>query len=161
MSEELKNISAVVMEKISHNKIKMRSKIYFVVGSISTFVGLVGSVVLSVFLVGFIRFSIRTHRPMGGYRFDRMMELFPWWAPILILGSFVLGIWLLRMYDFSFKKNFKLIAGGFIVAIIIGGFIIDTLGLMTFLARRGPIRGLMKPYIQQDMPQDEFRRMRN
>ena len=68
MSKELKNISDDVMSKIRQGKITMRPKVYFVIGSIFTFAGLVLSILTSVFLIGLLRFSLRAHGPMGEYR---------------------------------------------------------------------------------------------
>ena len=128
----------------------MRPKAYFIAGSILTFVGLVSSVVVSVFLVGLIRFSLRTHGPMASYRFDQILSSFPWWAPVLAIVGLVVGIWLLRKYDFSFKVNFKIVIIGFILAVIVGGWFIDSVGLNDVLIRRGPMQGMMRQYMQDN-----------
>ncbi len=49
MSKELKNITETVMDKIRHGKIKMRPRVYFIIGSFLTFIGLVASILTSVF----------------------------------------------------------------------------------------------------------------
>ena len=105
MSKKLENITENIMDQIRNDKIKMKPKIFFIIGSIFTFMGLVSSVVFSVFLVGLIRFSLRSHGPMASYRFDQMLSSFPWWAPIFTVVGLFLGIWMLRRYDFSFKLN--------------------------------------------------------
>lgn len=134
------------MDKIHGDKIKMKPKVYFVVGSILTFVGLVSSIVVSIFLMGLIRFSLRSHGPMGSYRLEQILSNFPWWAPILAVVGLIVGIWLLRKYDFSFKVNFKLIIVGFILAVIVGGWIVDSVGLNDALIRRGPMQRMMRQY---------------
>ncbi|MFA6301260.1 MAG: endolytic transglycosylase MltG [Candidatus Paceibacterota bacterium] len=148
MPKELKNITENVMDQIHQGKVKMKPRAYFVVGSILTFVGLIFSVIVSTFFVGLIRFSLRTHGPMGQYRFDQIMSSFPWWAVILaILGLFI-GIWLIRQYDFSYKKNPWIIIIGFILAIIVAGCITDMAGLNDTMFRYGPMRGMMGNYFQ-------------
>ncbi len=142
------------MGQIHDKKIKMRPRIYFIAGSIFTFVGLVSTIVASVFLVGLIRFSLRSHGPMASYRFDQILSSFPWWAPILAILGLVIGIWLLRKYDFSFRVNFKVIIVGFILAIIVGGWVIDSVGLNDILIRRGPMQGMMRQYMQDNNIQD-------
>jgi hypothetical protein len=154
MSKELKNITDNIMGQIHDKKIKMRPRIYFIAGSIFTFVGLVSTIVASVFLVGLIRFSLRSHGPMASYRFDQILSSFPWWAPILAILGLVIGIWLLRKYDFSFRVNFKVIIVGFILAIIVGGWVIDSVGLNDILIRRGPMQGMMRQYMQDNNIQD-------
>lgn len=153
MSKELKNITDNIMDQIHEEKIKMRPRAYFVVGSILTFVGLVSSVVVSVFLVGLIRFSLRSHGPMWNYRFDQIMSIFPWWAPIIAIVGLIAGIWLLRKYDFSFKINLKVMIIGFVLAVLVGGWVIDSTGLNDILARRGPMRGMMRQYMQNNIQQ--------
>ena len=150
MSKELKNITDNIMDQIHEEKIKMRPKAYFILGSVLTFVGLVSSVVVSVFLVGLIRFSLRAHGPMASYRLDQILSSFPWWAPVLAIVGLIAGIRLLRRFDFSFKVNFKVVIIGFILAVIVGGWIIDSVGLSDALIRRGPMQGMMRQYIQDN-----------
>jgi len=150
MSKELKNITGVVMDKIHHGKIKMRPKVYFIAGSLLTFLGLVASMLISVFLIGLMRFSLRTHGPMGEYRLDQILSSFPWWAVIVAILGLVIGTWLLRRYDFSYKINFKVMVIGFVVAIIVVGWVIDMTGLNDILFRRGPKQGIMRQYLQEN-----------
>lgn len=150
MSEELKNITESVMNQIHHGKVKMKPKIYFILGSVLTFLGLVSSVIISTFLVGLIRFSYRTHGPMGQYRFDQMLSNFPWWTTIFAVISLVVGIWLIQKYDFSYKKEPWVIILGFILAIIIAGGVIDTIGINDRLRQHGPMKGMMNRYLQDD-----------
>ncbi len=138
------------MDQIHEEKIKMRPRAYFIAGSILTFIGLVSSVIVSVFLIGLIRFSLRSHGPMAGYRFEVILSSFPWWAPVLAIVGLIAGIWLLRKYDFSFKVNFKVVIIGFILAVIVGGWIIDSIGLNDTLIRRGPMQGIMRQYMQDN-----------
>jgi hypothetical protein len=150
MSKELKNIAGVVMDKIHHGKIKMRPKVYFIVGSLLAFLGLVASMLISVFLVGLMRFSLRTHGPMGEYRLEQILSSFPWWAVVVAILGLVIGIWLLRRYDFSYKINFKAIVISFVVAIIVAGWVIDMIGLNDVLFRQGPRQGIMRQYLQEN-----------
>jgi len=150
MSKELKNITGAVMDKIHYGKIKMRPKVYFVTGLLLAFFGLVASILISVFFVGLMRFSLRTHGPMGEYRLDQMLFSFPWWAVAVVILGLVIGIWLLRRYDFSYKINFKVIVVGFVVAIIVVGWVVDMTGLNDILFRQGPKQGIMRQYLQEN-----------
>jgi uncharacterized BrkB/YihY/UPF0761 family membrane protein len=150
MPKELKNITQNIMNKIHHDKIKMRPKAYFVIGSLFSFIGLVASMLTSIFLISLIRFFLRTHGPMAEYRLEQIISSFPWWTIIIAILGLVIGIWILRRYDFSYKINFKIIIIGFILAIIITGWIIDMTGLNNTLFRRGPMRGIMRQYFQEN-----------
>jgi len=147
MSEELKNVTKSVLERIHHEKITMRPRIYFVLGSMLAFIGLTASILTSVFLFSLLRFSLRSHGPMGTYRWEQLVSNFPWWALFVALFGLILGIWLLRRYEFSYKIDFRVIALGFILAIIATGFVLDMTGLSDVLSRQGPMKGMMRQYI--------------
>ena len=138
------------MDQIHRNKIKMRPRMYFIFGSLLAFIGLVSSVVASVFFVGLIRFSLRAHGPMAGYKLDQLLSAFPWWAPVFAVVGLVAGIWLLRRYEFSFKLNFKFLIVGFVLAVILGGWVVDSIGLNDILVRKGPMHGVMRQYMQDE-----------
>ena len=160
MPKELKNITENVMNEIHQGKAKMKPKIYFIIGSILTFIGLISSIIVSTFLVGLTRFSLRTHGPMGEYRFDQMISNFPWWTVILAILGLIIGIYFIRQYDFSYKKNIWIIMTGFILAVIFAGFIVDMTGLNDTMSRRGPMRGIMRGYLQENniTPQQNWRK---
>lgn len=149
MSKELKNITENVMNQIHEGKAKMKPRIYFIIGSILTFIGLISSVIVSIFLVGLTRFSLRTHGPMKQYRFDQMISDFPWWTVVLAIFGLIVGIWLIRKYDFSYKIKPWIVIAGFVLAIIIAGWTIDIIGLNDTLMHRGPMKGMMNGYFQK------------
>jgi len=138
------------MDRIHHDKIKMHSKAYFVIGSVLTFLGLASSMVVSIFLVGLIQFSLRTHGPMGEYRLNQIISSFPWWLAVIAILGLALGVWLLRRYDFSYKINFKAVVIIFVMAIIAAGWIIDMTRLSDILIRQRPGREIMKRYFQEN-----------
>ena len=148
MSTELKNITENVMGQIHRGKIKMRPKIYFIIGSILTFIGLVFSIITSIFFTGLLRFSLRTHGPMGQYKLEQMILNFPWWIAIMAVIGLVLGIWLIQQYDFSYKKNPLIIIMGFILAVVFAGWVIDMTGLNDTIFRYGPMKWMMGNYFQ-------------
>jgi magnesium-transporting ATPase (P-type) len=150
MPKDIKNITQEIMKKIDQGEIKMKPKWYFILGSIFTFMGLIGTVIVSTFSVGLIKFSLRSHGPIAQYKFDQIMTSFPWWTLVLSILGLVLGIWLIRHYDFSYKIKPWLIIIGFILAIIIGGYIIDMTGVNDIISRKGPMKGLMRNYIQDN-----------
>jgi hypothetical protein len=144
MSKEVENISSAVMDKIHKGQIKMRPRIYFMLGSILVIAGLVASSLTAIFLVSLMRFMLRTHGPMGQFRLEQLLSSFPLWVPIAAILALILGAVLLRQFDFSYKKNFWLLVLGFILAIIITGWVIDIAGLDDIWLKRGPMRGMMK-----------------
>ena len=150
MSKELKNIDVNVMGQIHEGKIKMRPKIYFIVGSILTFIGLVASIVTSIFSIGLIRFLSRSNGILS-HKLDRIISLFPWWVLILAVLGLAVGTLLVRKYDFSYKIDFKKAIVLIILAVVISGWLIDILGFNDLLARRGLMRGMMRNAPQERM----------
>ena len=139
MPKELKNITDSIMGEIRHGNLKMRPKLYFIIGSALVFVSLILSALSSVFLFALIKFSLRSHGPMGQYRFEQLLASFPWWAVVLAILGLIIGLWLIRKYDFSYKINFKIIIIGFVAAIIIAGYLVDVIGLNHVFSRQGCI----------------------
>lgn len=159
MSKELKDITENVMSQIHQGKIKMKPKIYFIIGSILTFLGAVSAFIVSIFLTSLIRFSLRTHLSQGAqYKLDQMLSNFPWWIVIFTIISLSIGIWLVRKYDFSYKIKPWAMVLSFILIIVIAGFTIDMMGLNDTLRHRGPMKGMMSKYFQNNTPQQDWRR---
>jgi hypothetical protein len=129
-----------VMSQVKTGQIVMKPKWYFVTGSLLMFSGIVALSVGTIFLVNLTAFSLRSHGPMASWRLQMMLNSFPWWAPMLAVVGVVLGVNLLKKYDFSYQKNFKLIVISFVLAVLATGFLIDKLGLNDYWQRRGEMR---------------------
>jgi hypothetical protein len=125
----------------------MKPRYYFIFGTLLLFISMVLTVIGSVFLLSLTRFALRSHGPMGQYRLDQLLSSFPWWAPLLAIAGLVLGILLLKKYDFSYKQNFNLLAIIFILAIVLAVFVLEYFKLDDMWFRRGPMRGMMDRYI--------------
>ena len=149
MSTELEKIKGRVMDKIHEGKVKMKPRWYFIIGSVLTLIGLALSITTSVFFVGLIRFTLRSHGMMREYRIGQMIINFPWWTLIFALLTLTLGIWLIKKYDFSYKINPWHIIIGFILAVIIAGWTIDVIGINDTLSKRGPMKNTMRWYIKE------------
>ena len=140
------NLEKTVMSKIIQGDINMKPRWYFIFGSILTLLGLLAAGISTIFLINLIFFSLRQHGPMGDWRLQLMIESFPWWILLLAIGGIISGIYLLKQYDFAYKKNFYLIAGAFIVAIILAAFLIDLTGINNLWFRKGPLRRFYHKY---------------
>lgn len=128
------DIEEKVMSKILNNEVKMKPKWYFVIGSLLTSIGLIGITIGAIFLLNILIFLIRK-RGYGIMKLQLMIYNFPWWIPILALLFIIIGIWLLKKYDFSYKKNFLFITISFITIILISAFIINQMGFNEFLLK--------------------------
>ena len=130
------NLKQQVMSKVQTGQIKMRPHWYFVAGSVFALISLVALIILLPFLLSLVVFALRTHGPMGALRFQELLSSFPLWTiPVSAVG-FSLSVFLLRRYDFAYRYNFKLIVLGFILAMLLAGYLFDTLKLNSFWLQR-------------------------
>jgi hypothetical protein len=158
MSKELK-IAENIMGQIKQGKIKIRPKGYYIIGSILTFAGTVFSIITSSFLFGLLRFSMRSHYGRGAqYKIDTAISNFPWWLFILAILSIVLGLWLIKKYNFSYKIKPALLVLIFIFSVFVSGIAIDLTGFNDALYRKPQMKNLIDRY--PGYQKDFFRQMK-
>jgi len=150
MSKDIKNIEEKIMSQIQKGEIKMKPKVYFILGSIFAFVGFISTIIVSTFAFGLIRFSLRAHGKMAQYRLDQILSDFPWWVFIVGFLSLILGIWLIYKYHIFYKIKPWIVILTFVISMMVAGWIIDEIGLNSKLFRSGPMKGLMRKYIQEN-----------
>ena len=140
------NLRENIMSQIKKGQVKMRSKWYFVLGSLAMIGGFLSLTIVSIFLVSLITFSLRTHGPIGAIRYERILSSFPWWALIGTGVGFLISVRMLGKYDFSYKKNFSMIIISFVLAVLLAGWLINYLGLDNAWMKRGRMKGLYQQY---------------
>lgn len=134
------NLESTIMAKVTSHEIAMKPRWYFVVGSLLLVAGLVGSSLGAIFLTNLTLFLLRQHGPMGQWRLQQLLSSFPLWIPIVALAGIILGVAILRKYDFSYKNNFWAIIGGFVITILLTAYVINLLGLNDQWSHQGPMR---------------------
>lgn len=146
MSKKQLNLSSQIMSRIHREHITMKPKWYFILGSVTLFIGIVATSILTVFFISLISFSLRTHGPMGDIRYQQLLSSFPWWAPIAAIVGIGCGIFLFKKYDFSYKKNFAFFIFVFIIAAIFTGWLIDYTNLDSYFMRQGLMKRIYQQY---------------
>jgi len=141
MQNEPKNLKENIMAKIHNGEVKMKPKIYFIFGSILTFVGIFISVVSSILLIGILKFSLRAKGFMAEQKLEKMILDFPWWILILAVIFIMIGLYLLKKYPIAYKTKFSHLVIVFVLTIIISGWFIDIIGLNDTLFKKGPMQG--------------------
>lgn len=136
------NLEQMIMNRIKSGQINMKPRWYFITGSLLLFAGLVGSAIGAIFLLNLSLFLARQHGPMGEVKLQLMLSSFPWQIPVLAIVSVIAGIYFLKKYDFSYKKNFILVVVSFIITIFLAAIIIDLSGINDNWFRQGPMRRL-------------------
>ncbi len=150
-----------VMSLIKQGRIKMRPKWYFILGSLAMISSLAGLIIISVFLISVVSFSLRTHGPLGAMRFEQLISAFPWEAVMIAVIGIGLGIWIMQKYDFSYKKNFLLIIISFVSAVLLAGWLINYTGLDNMWMEKGPMKGFYQRYDGGMMRGPAWRAMQN
>lgn len=141
------NIEKKIMSVINEEQVKMKPRWYFVLGSVLMTGGLTGLAILSTFLVSVISFSVRTHGGVGRVmHYERFFATFPFGAVILAIVGIGVGVWLLKKYDFSYKRNFQLLIISAISAIFFAGLLINYTGIDRMWMKRGPMRNFYQQY---------------
>ena len=143
------NIEKEILSQIKTGKINMKPKWYFVTGSILSIAGLVGLSMGVVYLINLSVFFLKRNGPINSWRIQVMIASFPWWIPVLAFIGIIVGAWLLKKYDFSYRKNFALIVITFVISVLFAGLLIDRLGLNEYLSK-GRMRGFYQRYEQRD-----------
>lgn len=146
MSAPLDDITKNVMGRINTGQVKMRPKIFFVAGSVLTFSGLTLAFVSSAFLLSILHLSLREGGRMRAYRLETLQELFHWWIPVAATVALITGLWLLRRYEFSYKKSFLWIVLWFALAVVTASTLFVITGAHEMIVERGPMRELVKPW---------------
>jgi len=137
------------MAKVESSEISMKPRWYFILGSLSLILGLVALCIGSIFLTNLTFFLLRQHGPMAQWRLESMLSSFPVWIPLLAVFGTVTGIWMLKKYDFSYKKNFALIALAFMISIVVAAYAIDSLGLNDIWSTKRPVNRLYQQLNRQ------------
>ena len=133
------NIELNVMAKINSGQIAMKPRWYFAVGAFLSIIGLVSLGVIATFLTNLSMFLLRQHGPNGQWRLQQILDSFPLWVPVIAVVGIVLGIWMLKQYDFSYRKNFWLIILAFVLSIILTAYFLDYSGLDNIWMKQGPM----------------------
>jgi len=146
------NFEKTIMEKVKSNEISMKPRWYFIVGSFSMIGGLIGLCIGVIFLINLTLFLLRQHGPMGQWRLELMLNSFPIWVPILAIAGIALGIWMLKKYDFSYKKHFWFIIAGCIISIFMTASLLDYVGFDDLWFKQGPMRRFYQQIENQNDP---------
>ena len=121
------------MEIIHHKEVKMKPRIYFVLGSALLALGVLINVFLAILFFTVCVFRWRLHGPLGYLWFGKsglgpFLATFPWFFLLLGIAAIMGGILFLRKYDLSYKHNFIAIIVWLVVLVAGAGFLLDQVG---------------------------------
>ncbi len=146
------DLSKEIMAQIEKKEVKMKPKVYFLAGSVLLGFGLTLAILVSLFCTNLLFFKLRAQNPFIHLRQGRaglgpFAYLFPWQPLLLSVLSIGGGLGLLKKYDLSYKKPFKVL-----VVILIGGVLLLSLLLNLTKAnervrRVKPLQRLYQPKV--------------
>ena len=127
-----KNIQGFVMDKIRRERISIRPRIYFIVGSFLFAAGLFFAIFLAVFFANVAIFRFSGHSPfvflcLGRPGLGPFISSVPWLSLFVAVLGMTVGLFILKRYDFSYKNNYLLIVVGLTAMVLTLGFILSTL----------------------------------
>ena len=144
-----------IKQKIQKGELKMKPKIYFILGTWLLIIGLVFTSIASMFLSNLIFYRLRVHRPFGFLAFGGpgigpFFRMFPWIFIVLTAAIIVTGLYLYKQTDISYKTSLKYVIPIFLAVIVLSGFAVDKIGLNEQIRKTRPFR----PMYQDIKPRD-------
>lgn len=143
------DIEKNVMTKIKKGQVKMKPKSYFILGSILMAIGVISAITVAILFLSVDIFSLRLHGPFYQKHINHMLAIFPWWSLIISLMGIISGYYLLKKYDFSYKKNAKAILIFVIICVILAAYLIDYFSLNNILLKQPPFKGFYQGQLEK------------
>jgi len=144
-----KDISDKIMKDIKAHEVKMKPKVYFVLGSVMLGVSLAFLVLFTSFFIHLVMYRMRIDSPQSFLGFGRMgltpfLLNFPWIQLGLVVGGLLIGLHLLKRYDFSYKKNIWMVILVAVTLVVTLAFVIDSVGFDRRFGKMKPIGPLYR-----------------
>lgn len=136
------DLTAQIMDQIDSGQVKMKPKIYFVLGSILSSLGIGLALVFSLISISILSFRLRKFGLSGLIISGSRPLLAPLPLIILLIGLviFYLGLRILKKYDFTYRHNFLAITVVILLIVVGLGIFTDQLGFNQWLEKRTGMR---------------------
>lgn len=150
-----------VMRKIHKGQVRMRPRIYFVIGSVMVGVGLVLLMLVSALVTQALYMRLSVLARMGvenlGWGWCVMwLRFFPWEMLIVSILMILAGGYLLRKYEFVYKKGLGLVLMAMVLVVVLLTMLMNWVGLIRYVRQKPLLRQF---YMYQEHPRglDEWR----
>lgn len=126
------SIQKKVLERIRSGKVRVRPRAYFVLRLASIIAVALAVLVISVFVVSFVIFSIHESGEQfllgfGGRGILTFLRLFPWFILFFDVGLIILLGWLIQEFRFAYRVSLaSVLAGIVIVSTLLGSLVAVT-----------------------------------
>jgi hypothetical protein len=144
------DIQQKILDKIRRGEIAMRPRAYFALSVIALAAVAAAFVLVSVFILNFILFSIRINSKdallsFGPRGLVAFLWFFPWTLLVLDVLLVLIGQWLVRGFRFGYRMPIVYVIAGLILVTGATAFVIDRTGLNERLLRLSDEGGLPGP----------------
>ena len=139
-----KNIKQAVIKQISTERVSMRPRWIFALGSAISGIGLLISTMLTLLSIQLIKFRILHPGDGASRKINYILSSLPWYLPVIAVLSLVGGYLILKRYDFSYRKNISFILAIIVSGLVLGSFLLHKLNVDRFMQRRGYFRQIYR-----------------
>jgi hypothetical protein len=160
------DIREQINKLIDDKEIKIKSRVVFLLKKISIFVFIIFTSFATFFLISLISFKIRA-QGLGMFAklgIGRFLYNFPWGLVLVVIGLILVMEWLTKEFNYKKPLIYSLII--VLIAISIGSFALDRVGVHDRLQERGFYKerimkgahhGAIKDYDGKEFNLNEFR----
>jgi len=119
-----------ILAKIEHNEVRMHSRTYFAL-KVSGALALAALILLiTVFIGNFVFFMLRINGhgallSLGTHGWSIFLRVFPWWLLITDIALAALLAWVVRHFQFGYRKPIIVVFLALAAAALAGGFALD------------------------------------
>ncbi|MEK7530798.1 MAG: hypothetical protein AAB573_02925 [Patescibacteria group bacterium] len=130
MEHNPENIKNSILEKIRTKEVSMRPKIYFALRVAALVATSIAMLLVTVFIINFISFSIRinSHEALLGFGprgIEAFLLFFPWELLAFDIALVLLLVWLMRSFRFGYMTPALYLGAGLFALILVSGVLID------------------------------------
>lgn len=150
-----------VMRKIHKGQVRMRPRVYFVAGSVMVGAGLILLMMVSALVTQalYVRLSVLARLGIEevSWRWCVMwLRFFPWEMLIVAVLMVLVGGYLLRKYEFAYKKGLGLVLMAVALIVVILTVLMNLVGMIGYVRQKPLLRQF---YMYQEHPRglDEWR----
>lgn len=120
------NISDKVLNRIQSDNVKIRSRWFFIAEKLGLESGLLMAILIGIIILCFILYIMEQNgvfefMEFGPSGWSVILENIPYDLVILAITFFIVASFIIKQFDFSYRKPFYLFSCGIIILIVISG----------------------------------------
>ena len=132
-----------IMQRIAKEKVTMKPKLYFMAVAVLLGVGLAATLVTAVLFAAVLSYRLTREAPLefldfGSAGISPMLLALPWIPFAVAIVSLSVGVWLLKKYDFAYKRSSLGLAVALVAALALAGAGVAKSGLIEELEEHAP-----------------------